>query len=135
MSRMEFDPIDAALTVTTLMVAFIVVGIGQFDLFGVDFSATVTTLAGYQLSTAWVLAVGALVGTIITNDNYELTDLPEEVGNLDQYYAAAVIVTFAALLAWPVFPEVSNFVTSADLWGLAYVGVITTGQFVLGWML
>lgn len=132
---MEFDPMDAAFTVLTLMSAFIVVGIASFDLFSVDFSATVTTISGYELSTAWVLAAAALGGTILTNDNYELSDLPDEVGQLDQYYALAVVATLGFLLAWPIFPSVSSFFSSADLWGLTYVGIVTTGQFVLGWML
>lgn len=135
MSVKEFDPVDAALTVTTLMSAFIVVGVAQFDLFGVDFAATVTTIMGYDLSVAWVLAAGGVAGTLLTNDNTEFSTLREDVSQLDQYYAAAVVGTFALLLAWPVFPQVPEFFTSQDLWGVVYVFVVTTGQFVMGWIL
>jgi len=132
---MSFDPLDAGLTVLTLMSAFIVVEIATFDLFGVDFAATVTTIAGIDLSTAWVLAAGALAGTIATNDNTELSTIRDDVQNLDQYYYAAVIGSVGLLVAWITWPAVPDFFTSEDLWGLVYVFVVTTGQFSLGWML
>lgn len=135
MSQMEFDPIDMGLTVAGLMAGFIVVGIGSFDLFGVQFGATVTTVAGFALSTAWVIHAGSIVGTILTNDNAELDTLLEDAKDLGQYYYIAVIATLALPIAWLVFPSVPSFFQSADLWGLVYVGLTTTGQFSLGWLL
>lgn len=135
MSVQEFDPVDAGLTIVTMMSSFIVVGIATFDLFDVDFVAPFTTVAGYDLSTAWVLAALAVVATLVTNDNAQFSTLREDVENLDQYYAASVAATLGLLVAWPIFPQVSDFFMSEDLWGLIYVGIVTTGQFVMGWIL
>lgn len=135
MSVQEFDPLDAGLTIVTLMTGFIIVGIATFDLFNVDFAATLTSLGGYTLSTAWVLGAGAVVVTLVTNDNAELSTLREDVEDLDQYYMFAVVGTLGLLVAWPIFPQVPEFFQSEDLWGVVYVGVITTGQFVMGWIL
>lgn len=135
MAVQGFDPLDAGLTVLTLMSAFIVVGIASFNLFGVDFAASVTSVAGYSLSTAWALAAVGVAGTLVTNDNTKFSKLREDVDDLDQYYAGAVLATLGLLVAWPIFPQVPEFFQSQDLWGVIYVGIVTTGQFVMGWML
>jgi len=46
MAKMEFDTVDAALVVTGLASAFMLVGIATFQLFDVDFGATQFTLSG-----------------------------------------------------------------------------------------
>ncbi len=135
MALKKFDPIDAGLTVVTLMSAFMIVGIATFDLFDVDFSATLFTVAGFALSTAYVLAASSVVLTVLTNDNTDFSSLREDVRDLDQYYAAAIALTFGLLIAWPVFPQVQDFFSSEDLWGVVYVVTVTTGQMALGWML
>jgi len=43
---------------------FLIVGIGKFDLFGVDFAATLFSPAGFGLSTAWVIGYAAITTTI-----------------------------------------------------------------------
>jgi len=52
---MKMDAVDASLLVLNTMSAFLIVGIGKFDLFGVDFAATLFSPAGFGLSTAWVI--------------------------------------------------------------------------------
>jgi len=49
------------------MSAFLIVGIGKFDLFGVDFAATLFSPAGFGLSTAW----GKWIRGNYHNDSYK----------------------------------------------------------------
>jgi hypothetical protein len=135
MTEMEFDPLDAGLTIATMVSAFIVVGIASFDLFGVSFAATAITLAGTGLSTAYVIGAISLAGTLATNDNAELSSLQEDAKDLGDYYYAAVLGTVGLMVAWVFVPDVASFFQSSDLWGLVYVGIVSTGQFVIGWML
>jgi len=133
---MQMDAVDASFIVLNIVTGFILVGIGSFDLFGVDFQATLFEPAGIALSTAWVLGYAAIVGTIITNDNAELSSLSDDIRNLQGYYAAAAAGTLLLPIAFVVFPDtVGEFFKSADLWGLGYVVLITSGQTALGWML
>ncbi|WAU40582.1 hypothetical protein HRPV13_gp01 [Halorubrum pleomorphic virus 13] len=132
---MEMDAIDASLFVLNTMAGFLLVGIGTFQLFGVDFGATLFSPAGVGLSTAWVIGYASVIGTIVTNDNAELSSLAEDVQNLEGYYYAAAAGTLLLPIAFVVFAPVSTFFTSADLWGLSYVVLITSGQAALGWML
>jgi len=111
------------------------VGVASFNLFDVAFSDTLFAPAGIGLSTAWVIGYGSIVGTIVSNDNTELQTLSDDIQGLQGYYMAAAIGTLALPVAFVVSPSVSNFITSADLWGLAYVVAVTSGQFALGWML
>ena len=132
----SFDPLDASLWIVTLMSSFMLVGIASFELFSVEFASEFTSVAGYSFSTAWILGYAAIVGTIVTNENAELTDLQSDLEDLDQYYYYAAIATLALPIAFVVFPEtVGDFFQSEDLWGLVYVGVVSTGQAALGWML
>ena len=133
---MQFDAVDASLFVLNTMAGFLLVGIGQFNLFGVDFGATLFSPAGIGLSTAWVIGYLAVAGTIVTNDNAELSNLADDVQNLQGYYMAAAVGTLVLPIAFVVFPDtVGSFFQSADLWGLSYVVLITSGQAALGWML
>src|SRR6056297_2277117 len=136
MSIKSFDPIDAALWIVTLMSSFMIVGIASFDLFGVVFSAELFAVAGFSLSTAWILGYGGVVGTIITNDNASLSELGNQMDNLDNYYYYAAIGSLGLPIAVIVLPDtVGSFFQSEDLWGLVYVGIVSTGQAALGWML
>lgn len=136
MSKMEMDAVDASLLVLNTMAGFLLVGIGSFDLFGVDFAATLFQPAGIALSTAWVIGYAAVVGTIVTNDNAELSSLSDDVQDLEGYYMTAAVGTLALPVAFVLFPDtVGSFFRSADLWGLSYVVLITSGQAALGWML
>jgi len=135
MSKKEFDPIDIGLFVIATASAFMLVGIATFQLFDVNFGDPMFSIAGYDLSTAWILGYGAIVGTIVTNDNTELSSLRNDVENLDQYYMVAAAATLILPIAWIVFPPVEEFFTSEDLWGLIFVTVVAVGQAALGWML
>ena len=135
MSKMKMDAFDASLLVLNSMAGFILVGIGAFDLFGVDFANTLFNIRGYSLSTAWVIGYAAVVGTIVTNDNTDLASLGK-IQNLENYYMLAAAATLTLPVAFIVFPNsVGSFFQSADLWGLVYVVVLTSGQAALGWML
>lgn len=132
----SFDPLDMSLLVLGIMSAFIIVGIGHFDLFGVDFSEEMFTLAGFSLSTAWVIGYASIIGVIITNDNAELQNLRSDIEDLEQYYAITAVLTLGLPIAWVVFPDlVADFFQSEDLWGVVYVAIVSTGQAALGWML
>jgi hypothetical protein len=146
---MQFDPLDVALNIGVLISGFIMVGIAEFSLFNVDFGATALTLSGYDLSTAYVLSLGAFVGVIFTNDNTSLGDLKEDVENLragkDEYskyseyatyYGGSIIVTVALFAGWVFFPDtVASWFQSGDLQGLIYVGITSTATFAAGWIL
>jgi len=134
--KMKMDAVDASLLVLNTMSAFLIVGIGKFDLFGVDFAATLFSPAGFGLSTAWVIGYAAITTTILTNDNAELSSLGNDIKNLGSYYMIAAAATLLLPIAFIVFPDtIGSFFKSADLWGLVYVVVLTSGQAALGWML
>lgn len=136
MSKMEMNAVDASLFVLNTMAGFLLVGIGTFELFGVDFGAELFAPAGIGLSTAWVIGYAAVVGTILTNDNAELSSLGDDIQNLEQYYMIAAAGTLLLPIGFVVFPDtVGSFFSSEDLWGLSYVVLITSGQAALGWML
>ena len=136
MAKMEFDAVDAALVVTGLASAFMLVGIASFQLFDVQFGATQFTVAGIGLSTAWVLGYGSIVLTILTNDNTEFSSLSEDIKGLQGWYMAAAVGTLVLPVAFIALPNtIGSFFQSSDLWGLLYVVGVTAGQFALGWML
>ncbi|GAA0555864.1 hypothetical protein GCM10008994_33530 [Halorubrum ejinorense] len=136
MAKMEFDAVDAALVVTGLASAFMLVGIASFQLFDVQFGATQFTVAGIGLSTAWVLGYGSIVLTILTNDNTEFQSLSEDIKGLQGWYMAAAVGTLVLPIAFVALPNtIGSFFQSSDLWGLLYVVGVTAGQFALGWML
>jgi uncharacterized membrane protein (DUF485 family) len=129
------DWIDTALVVASFFGASIITDLSSYSLFGVDFGATMFTVGGFALSTAWVLLYGAILGTIITNDNASFGELGEDVQNLEQYYMIAAAATLLLPIVFIVLPSVQDFFQSADLWGLSFVAAVTVGQFALGWML
>jgi len=136
MSKLKMDAVDASLLVLNTMAGFLIVGIGTFDLFGVNFANDLFKFGGYSLSTAWVIGYAAVVGTIVTNDNSELASLGNDIQNLENYYMGAAAATLLLPIAFIVFPDtIGSFFKSADLWGLVYVVVLTSGQAALGWML
>jgi len=136
MAKMEFDAADAALVVTGLASAFMLVGIATFQLFDVNFGATQFTISGIGLSTAWILGYGSIAGTILTNDNTELQSLSDDIQGLQGWYMFAAAGTLIIPVAFIVFPDtIGSFFQSSDLWGLLYVVGVTAGQFALGWML
>jgi len=135
MAKMQFDPVDVALSIGLLVSGFIMTGIATFSLFGVDFGAVALTLMGQDLSSAYVLSAVAILGTVVTNDNAELSNLHNDAQRLDEYYYYSILATVGLLVAWLFIPDVGSFFQSGDLWGLVYVAITTTGQFAMGWML
>ena len=135
MSKLKMDAFDASLLVLNTMAAFILVGIGTFDLFDVNFANELFNFGGYSLSAAWLVGYGSVIGTIVTNDNTDLASLGK-IQNLENYYMLAAAATLTLPVAFIVFPNsVGWFFKSADLWGLVYVVILTSGQAALGWML
>jgi len=133
---MKFNPLDTSLLVVGVVSAFLLVGIGSFDIFGVDFGAELTNISGYSLSTAWVLGYAAVLLTLLTNENTSFSSLSDDVQNLDKYYGAAVVLTLVLPVLFIVSPDtVGQFFMSEDLWGLTYVVLVTTGQGIMGWTL
>ena len=136
MSKLKMDAFDASLLVLNTMAAFILVGIGTFDLFDVNFANELFSFGGYSLSAAWLVGYAAVVGTIVTNNNTELASLGNDIQNLETYYMGAAAATLLLPIAFIVFPDtIGSFFKSADLWGLVYVVILTSGQAALGWML
>jgi len=136
MAKMKMDALDASFIVLNVVTGFILVGIGSFDLFGVDFQEELFSPMGFTLSTAWVIGYASILGTIVTNDNTKLSELKGDIQNLQGYYMAAAASTLLLPVVFVVFPDtVGSFFQSADLWGLSYVVLITSGQTALGWML
>lgn len=136
MAKLKMDAIDASLLVLNTMAGFLLVGIGTFDLFGVDFGNTLFTVGGIALSTAWIIGYVAIVATIVTNDNTDFSSLSDDVRDLEGYYLAAAVGALGLPVAFVVFPNtVGSFFSSADLWGLTYVVLITSGQTALGYLL
>jgi len=136
MSKLKMDAFDASLLVLNTMAAFILVGIGTFDLFDVNFANELFNFGGYSISAAWLVGYAAVVGTIVTNNNTELASLGNDIQNLETYYMGAAAATLLLPIAFIVFPDtIGSFFKSADLWGLVYVVILTSGQAALGWML
>jgi len=135
MSVMEFDPVDAAATVATFIGASAMAGIASWSLFDVSLSDVAWTLAGNDITLATLLVVAALGVTIATNDNAELSKLHEQAQDLDDYYYYSVIGSLGLLVGWVFIGDVSSFVQSQDLWGVAYIGLSMTGQMAIGYML
>lgn len=136
MSRYEFDEVDIGLLVFGLFSTAVLVGLATVEAFGVSMSDTFS-VGGYTSKIAWVLSVGAFAGTIVTNDNAELSgDLYNQLEEkLPRNYFIATLGTAAILLAWPFVPAVSEFITSQDLWAVLYLAAVVAGQFAVGWML
>jgi hypothetical protein len=132
---MEFDAVDAALTMALAVSGFIMVGIAQFELFSLDFGEVMWSSGSIELTLAYIISVAGLVGTVLTNDNAALDSLTSDVTNLDDYYKYTVVAVAVVMVAWLFIPQVSEFFQSSDIWGLLYVAAVTTAQFALGWML
>ena len=132
---MEFDPVDAGATVTTFIGTSSMAGIASWSLFDVSLSDVAYTLAGNDITLATLLTLVALAVTIITNDNAELSTLHEQAKELENYYYYSVVGSLGLLVGWVFIGDVSSFVQSADLWGVAYIGISVTGQMAVGYML
>jgi hypothetical protein len=139
---MEFDPLDAGATLALAVSGFIMTGIATFQLFDVNFSDVIYSSGNIEITMAYALSVAALGATFVTNESVTIDgttlksdETGETLQDLGDYYYYAVVATLGLMAAWLVLPQVPDFFTSSDLWALVYVGVTTTGQFVIGWML
>lgn len=132
---MNFDPEDTPLTVIVAFSAAVMTGTATFELFGVSLSDTIEVF-GTSTSVAWAIVIGSVGVTIATNDlPTNPSDLKQKAENqLDQEYYAALLLSGGLLLTWPFVPQVADFVTSADLWSLLYILVVTGGQVAMGWI-
>jgi hypothetical protein len=133
--KQNFDPIDFLLLALAFIGAGAMAGIITVNAFDVSLADMAFPNVGQGISLATVATAIAFAGTIITNDNAELDTLAEDVQDLDTYYYGAVVLSAAGLVGWVFIGDVSSFVQSSDLWGVAYIGVTTTAHFALGWML
>jgi hypothetical protein len=79
--------------------------------------------------------VAGLLGTIATNDNTSLSEVRSDAEQLDQQYYLTIVGTAALLVGWIFVPEISEFFTSNDVWGVLYVTSTVVAQVALGWML
>jgi len=106
--------------------------------FGYSFSDTLFSLGPGDVSLAYLLSVVSMAGIILTNDNEELLalDSVDKMRNSDMadYYMYAILATAALLVGWLFLPEIQDFVTSSDVWGVAYIGVNAAAAVALGWM-
>lgn len=136
MSKMEFDPVDAGLTVAMIVTGFIMVGIAQFNIFDISFSDAIWSSGNIEITIAYAISAASFAGIVATNDNTDFSSLKDDAQNLDDYYMYAIFGTIALMVAWVLLPDmVASFFQSSDLWGLLYVGVTTTAGFAVGWML
>ncbi|KAB1185666.1 hypothetical protein GJR98_14575 [Haloferax sp. MBLA0077] len=136
MSKMEFDPEDAALVVAMMVSGFIMTGIATFQLFDINFTDVVWSTGSTEITVALVISAASFVGTVATNDNTSLQTLKDDAEKLDDYYYGAIILTAGLMVGWVLLPNtVASFFQSSDLWGLVYVGITTTATFAIGWML
>ena len=137
MSLQSFDWEDIGMLVLGLFSAAVLVGIASVSAFGVALSDTFS-IGGYSASLAWVISIGTFVGTVLTNEHTELlsSDGYSALKNseMDDTYVYAVLGTAALLVAWVFIPQVSEFVTSEDLWGVLYIGLVGTSQVAIGWV-
>jgi hypothetical protein len=133
---MEFDAEDVGLLVLGVFSSAVMVGLATVQAFDVSLSDSFT-LAGFDLTLAYLISAGTFVGTILTNDNAEVSlDLWDDIqsSNMDAYYIYAIAGTALLLVGWAIIPDVGEFFQSADLWGVVYIGIVTTGQLAIGYM-
>ncbi|WP_396610805.1 hypothetical protein ACH9L7_11280 [Haloferax sp. S1W] len=135
MSKMEFDPVDAALTVAMMVSGFIMTGIATFQLFDVGFTDVIWSSGNIEITVAYAISVASFVGIVATNENTDFSSLKDDAERLDEYYMYSVFATVGLFAGWLLVGDVASFFQSSDLWGLVYVGVTTTASFAVGWML
>jgi hypothetical protein len=135
MAKTQFDPVDAVLVVASAIGLTSMAGIASWQLFDVTLGDTVFVLLGNDVTLATAVVAGSMLGTVITNDNAELSNLNNQIAQLDDYYMYAAVGGIGTVAAWVLFPGLESFVQSSDLWGVGYVALGVTSQFTLGWIL
>jgi hypothetical protein len=136
--KKQFDAVDAGLSVLMAMSGFLVTETAQFTLFGIDFNQVLWSsggTGGMEVTLAYAIGLGALVATVVTNDNTSISSLKSDAENLDTLYYGAIVATFGLMVLWVVLPDVASFFKSDDIWSVAYVLITALGQGAIGWML
>jgi hypothetical protein len=136
MSETEFDPEDIGMFVLGILSAGVMVGIVIVEAFGVNMGDSFS-VSSLDLSIAWAVTIGTTAGILVTNDNTDLIaadgiDKLQNSGMAD-YYVYTILAYVGLLIAWVLFPEVSDFITSQDVYGVAFIGISATAQAALGW--
>lgn len=135
MAKMTIDPEDVASTVATFIGTSSMAGIAQWSLFDVSLSDAAFQLAGNDVTLATCLTAVALAAIVLTNDNGSIDELHAKAKQLDNYYYYSILGSVGLLVGWVFVGDVSSFITSSDLWGVAYVGLSMVAHFAIGWML
>jgi hypothetical protein len=133
--KKQFDAIDAGLSVLMAMSGFLVTETATFTLFGIDFNQVLWSSGSMEITLAYAIGLGALIGTVLTNDNTSIASLKSDAENLDTMYYGAILATFGLMVLWVVLPDVASFFKSDDIWSVAYVAITALGQGAIGWML
>ena len=133
--KKQFDAIDAGLSVLMAMSGFLVTETATFTLFGIDFNQILWSSGSMEITLAYAIGFGALIGTVLTNDNTSIASLKSDAENLDTMYYGAILATFGLMVLWVVLPDVASFFKSDDIWSVAYVAITALGQGAIGWML
>lgn len=132
--KMEFDYIDGLLAGAAFLGSSVMARIATFDLFGVNFTE-VAFQVGEGVTVAAAIVIVAMFGTVLTNDNTDLSSVVDDVQDLEQKYYVTILASAALVVGWVFVPDVSTFVQSSDLWGVLYVTGTVVAQVALGWML
>ncbi|QKY20606.1 hypothetical protein B4589_009530 [Halolamina sp. CBA1230] len=137
MSETEFDPEDIGLFVLGVLSAGVMVGIVVVEAFGMSMGDTFS-ISNFELSLAWIVTLGTTGGILVTNNNTDLlaadgVDKLQNSGMAD-YYVYTILGYVGLLIAWVFIPEVSDFITSQDVYGAAFIAISAIAQAALGWM-
>jgi len=137
MSQTEFDPEDIGMFVLGVLSAGVMVGIVTVEAFGYSMGDTFT-VSNFEFSLAWIVTLGTTGGILVTNDNTDLlaADGLEKLqsSGMADYYVYTILGFAGLLVAWVFIPEVSDFITSQDVYGAVFIALSAAAQIALGWM-
>ncbi|MFB6120978.1 MAG: hypothetical protein ABEJ68_07690 [Halobacteriaceae archaeon] len=102
----------------------VLVGIGQFSLFGYSMSDVLWSATGAEVTIAWVVALVCLVGAWATNRANQSLD------DMDEIEQAAAGGAALLMIGIPFVPALNNLVMSSQTVG-AVAGMILTGAYAL----
>lgn len=136
-TALRFNPLDVGLLIVSILMTLVMTELATLSIFAFDFKAAIMEIGVLPTdpSMAWLLAVVALGITIYTNDNTSMAEFRDDVEQLPEYYAGTVLLALALVVGWLVIPGLEGAIIGQDFFGVLYVGVVTTSQLVMGWML
>lgn len=139
MAQTKFDPEDIGMLVLGILASGVMVGIVTVSAFGYSLDNTLFSVAGGEVSLAYLISLGTFAGILITNNNEDIiaADGYEKLQNsgMADYYVYVVLASAAVLVGWVILPDtVATFFNSADIWGVVYMGGMAASQVALGWM-